>query len=221
MTDVNYRTFFIDLNVEEFDNVEKYVADRFEFYFIAHEQFNRKQEEKPHFHFLLKCTDKQLNACTKYFVEKYKLRSNQGTRGGRRLWGAPKKPIHTEDKFMTYLAKDGNIRSTLPADVIQDYINKSFKKEEKSIYVHKLYEYLDEVLPVKHFDLDNKSCMESDRDWYEQLYSTIKSYIIIYHINNDLKLSPQYKSIIINYIRVCPFCNNKSNRVRILSNIIK
>jgi hypothetical protein len=217
MTDISYRTFFIDSPVEEFDNVEKYVADRFEFYFIAHEQFNRKMEEKPHFHFLLKCTQKQLNACTKYFVEKYKLRNNSGTRGGKRLWGAPKKPIHSEDKFMTYLAKDGNIRSTLPTEVIRDYIDKSFKKEEKSMYQHKLYEYLDSVHGESDFIIDN-----SDYDFYEKLYNKIKLNIILYHIYNGIKLSPQYKSIIINYIRVSEKCSNKeSYRLRILGKLIK
>lgn len=216
MTDINYRTFFIDSPLSEFDNVEKYVADRFEFYLIAHEQFNRKQEEKPHFHFLLKCSVNQLNACTKYFVEKYNLRNNSGQRGGRRLWGAPKAPIHTAEKFMTYLCKDGNIRSTLPSEQLQEYIDQSYKKEEKSVYAHKLYEYLDSNVHTGLFVVD-----KHNYDYYDELYETLKFKIIQYHIENDIKLSPQYKSIIINYIRISSLCHNQNDRIRILSKLIK
>ena len=78
-----YRTFYIDESVDKFNDVEETIKNYgIEQYLIAHEQYNRKGQDKPHFHFLVFTTLKNLRALVKYFVEKYNLANTDGKRGG-------------------------------------------------------------------------------------------------------------------------------------------
>lgn len=192
--EIDYRTFYLDLPVTEYDYVEDYIKNIFDFYFIAHEEENRKREPKPHFHVLLKCTKNEGFNCCNHFVRKYGLASKSGQHGGYRKYGyyGKGKAIHTEEQFMTYLCKDGNVRSSIGKDELKKYMDKSFKKEERDAHIHKVYEYLDTVITDAHFDPNAQ---------YET-YKFIKKEIIKYYIENDLKISPQYKSMILNYVRV-------------------
>jgi len=136
-----YRTFYIDESVDKFNQVEQTVKDYgIEQYLIAHEQYNRKGQDKPHFHFLVFTTLKNLRALVKHFTEKYNLANKDGKRGGYRKYGthADGKPIVDETKFATYLCKDGNVRSTFPEEQLLQYKQNSYKSEEKFFDKEKL-----------------------------------------------------------------------------------
>jgi len=136
-----YRTFYIDETVEKFNLVEQTIKDYgIEQYLIAHEQYNRKGQDKPHFHFLVFTTLKNLRALVKHFVEKFSLANTDKKRGGYRKYGthADGKPIHDEAKFSSYLCKDGNVRSTFPEEQLLQYKANSYKSEERFFDKEKL-----------------------------------------------------------------------------------
>lgn len=143
--DFEYRTFFMDLHVKELNSVvEKLKEYNIEKYLVAHEQYNRKGEEKPHIHVLCYTTKQTLTNIVKYFVETYKLRNTSGKNGGRRKYGthANGKPIHDMEKFATYLCKDGNVISSFEPDQVKQWMNNAYQKEQSSTHMEKALEIL-------------------------------------------------------------------------------
>lgn len=126
-------TFFMDSPLEYFDEIEHTVKTRYDIeeYLIAHEQYNSKQEEKPHYHFIIYTTEKNYSNMLQYFVKKYSLKNTSGVRGGRRKYGRLKNPINDLNKLKIYCCKDGNIRSSYSNEILDDLYRQSFKKTDK------------------------------------------------------------------------------------------
>ena len=168
-----YRTFFIDLSVDKFDEVEQIIKDYgVEQYLIAHEQYNKKGQDKPHFHFLVFTSLKNLRTLVKYFKEKYDLANKDGKRGGVRHYGthADGKPIHDEAKFSTYLCKDGNVRSTFPEAQLLQYKENSYKAVERQFDKDKL------IALIKTYFLESPSKLEPHANEYGKVIIDYKRY---------------------------------------------
>ena len=133
--DFKHITFFMDGDVQLFDDLEKTVKTRYDIeeYLIAHEQFNDKQEDKPHYHFIIYTTEKNYTNLLQYLVKTYNLKNTSGNRGGRRKYGRLKNPIKDLNKLKVYCSKDGNIRSSYSSDVIDELYRQSFKKTNKML----------------------------------------------------------------------------------------
>jgi len=148
----DYRTFFCDIEEKHFDEVEKVlVAHDVEQYLLAHESHNREGKLKPHFHFLVFTTEKNLRALVKVYVEKYDLRNTTGAKGGVRRYGthAKGKPLHDVEKFATYLCKGGNVRSTFPEEALAKYMKDAYQKDQSNIDSEVLLSHLLEQYPTE------------------------------------------------------------------------
>lgn len=145
--DFKHITFFIDLTVDKFDELEEIVKTRYgiEEYMISHEQFNEKQEEKPHYHFIIYTTEKNFTNLLQYLVKYYNLKNVSGNRGGRRKYGRLKAPIQDLNKLKIYCAKDGNIRSSYSPDILDELYRQSFKKTNKMLK-QKCLEYVESTI---------------------------------------------------------------------------
>lgn len=128
-------TFFMDGGVELHEDLVKIVNTRYDIqeYFIAHEQFNDKQEDKPHYHFIIYTTEKTYTNLIQYLIKHYKLKNTSGQRGGRRKYGRLKAPIKDLGKLKIYCAKDGNIKSSYSNETLDDLYRQSFKKTNKML----------------------------------------------------------------------------------------
>ena len=140
-------TFFMDSPLEYFDEIEHTVKHSYDIeeYLIAHEQYNSKMEEKPHYHFILFTTEKNYTNLLQYLVKKYSLKNTSGIRGGRRKYGRLKNPIYDLNKLKIYCCKDGNIRSSYSNDILDDLYCKSFKKTDK-LLKEKCLQYVESTI---------------------------------------------------------------------------
>lgn len=137
MAESTHHTFFIDSPLEKFDEIENAVTTTYAIdeYLIAFEPTNEKGEDKPHYHFIVYTTDKNLTNLIQYLVKKYSLASTTGKQGGRRKYGRLKQPIKNLERLKVYCAKEGNVRTSYDHDILQDLYRKSFKKDDKALKV--------------------------------------------------------------------------------------
>lgn len=137
MAEFNYHTFFIDSPLEKFDEIEETVKLSYgiEEYLIAFEATNEKGEDKPHYHFIVFTTDKNLTNLLQHLVKKYNLANKSGQKGGRRKYGRLKQPIKNLERLKIYCSKEGNVRSNYTEEVLTDLYKKSFKKDDKALKV--------------------------------------------------------------------------------------
>lgn len=136
MAEYTHHTFFIDSPLENFDEIVKIVNSTYAIdeYLIAFEATNEKGESKPHYHFIVNTTDKNLTNLIQYLVKKYNL-STKGQKGGRRKYGRLKQPIQNLESLKIYCSKEGNVRSSYGDDILHDLYRKSFKKDDKALKV--------------------------------------------------------------------------------------
>lgn len=139
MSESNHHTFFIDSPIDIFNDLEEIVKKTYAIdeYLIAFEPTNEKGESKPHFHFIVYTTDKNLTNLIQYLVKRYKL-STKGQKGGRRRYGRLKQPIQNLERLKVYCSKEGNVRSSYGDDILNDLYRKSFKKDDKALKVKAL-----------------------------------------------------------------------------------
>lgn len=170
--DFDYRTFFVDLKQDKLKDIETILINyNIEKYLLAHEQFNRKGEEKPHIHALVYTTKKNLTNLVKHIVDKYELRNTTGKNGGRRHFGthAGGKPIHDMEKFATYLCKDGNIITTFDPEQVKQWMNNAYQKEHSTTHMEKALELLINQ-NFKYFNYSASSAVANMMK-YQDMYS--------------------------------------------------
>lgn len=164
-----YKTFWIDLTVDNFDYIEDYVKNYkgVEEYLIAHELKNSLGVDKPHFHIVLKIDDiKTINNILKHFKTKFNLKNDTGKRGGKRFYGMLKTPIENPEKLKIYCCKEGNIRSNISDEELKKLESASYLKKstEKKILEIECREYIEEKHPfgfrryAKETKLRNEYC---------------------------------------------------------------
>jgi len=202
---MDHFTFFIDVKVEHFDYVENKTKEyNIEEYLIAHEQYNRKGEEKPHFHFIVYTDKKNLTNLVKHFVEKFNLRNTSGKRGGIRHYGTNgNKPIHDIEKYRTYCCKDKNVRSNLTEEQLNKYIEKSFQKQDKDVLLYKSYQYIEE-----HYKPRPENCTLPEYEYQQRQSWDRQAIIDLRHTVLDFCLETNYKitkatidNFILHYLR--------------------
>ena len=109
-------------------------------YVIAHEV-----EPYSHFHFLVEMTEQDYTRFRKrVFIDKLKL-SGKATSGNPRQYGKVAN-IDDFDKMLSYTVKDSNIRSNLSDELLNDAIDKSFKKQQPKLLKDKMTKYVDDYL---------------------------------------------------------------------------
>ena len=117
-------------------------------YVIAYET-----EPYKHFHFLVEMTEQDYTRFRKrVFIDKYGLRG-QAKAGKPRQYGKVNN-IDDFDKMLSYTVKDSNIRSNLSDELLNDAIDKSFKKQQPKLLKDKMTKYVDDYLE-QHTALGN------------------------------------------------------------------
>lgn len=156
MAESIHQTFFIDSPLTIFDDLQKIVNTTYgiDEYLIAFEPTNEKGEAKPHFHFIVFTTEKNLTNLIQYLVKKYNL-ATKGQQGGRRKYGRLKQPIHNLERLKIYCSKEGNIRTSYSEDILQDLYRKSFKKDDKSLKLKCLKYVENETVSQLHVSLED------------------------------------------------------------------
>lgn len=156
MAESFHQTFFIDSPLTIFDDLQKIVNATYgiDEYLIAFEPTNEKGEAKPHFHFIVFTTEKNLTNLIQFLVKKYNL-STKGQQGGRRKYGRLKQPIHNLERLKIYCSKEGNIRTSYSEDILQDLYRKSFKKDDKSLKLKALKYVENETFSQLHVSLED------------------------------------------------------------------
>lgn len=156
MAESTHHTFFIDSTLEKFDEIEHTVTKTYSIdeYLIAFEATNEKGESKPHYHFIVFTTDKNMTNLLQYLVKKYNL-STKGQKGGRRRYGRLKQPIQNLERLKVYCAKEGNVRTSYGDDILNDLYRKSFKKDDKALKVKCLRYVEGETSSQLHVSLED------------------------------------------------------------------
>lgn len=159
---MSYMFFMSAIPHKEVENVEtmlcKYI-DPSASYIIAMETSKtaHKETEGEHLHYAVQMDDKQYDAFRHTcFNNTYKLR-------GRAVDGLPRqygkvKQVKDETKFLQYTVKDKNIiYKNINLKTIQEYIQKSYKKVDKTDIVQELMEHLVSIRPemvIDHEEFD-------------------------------------------------------------------
>lgn len=146
MAENTHHTFFIDSPLEKFDEIQHTVTKKYDIeeYLIAFEPTNDKGEPKPHYHFIVYTTDKNLTNLIQYLVKQYNLASTSKAQGGKRKYGRLKQPIQNLEALKIYCCKDGNVRSSYSDEILHDLYRKSFKKDDKALK-HKCLKYCEDA----------------------------------------------------------------------------
>jgi hypothetical protein len=142
--------------------LEKYITEDAR-YIIAKETAKQTHVETngEHLHFAVDMTKKEYDAFRKtVLVSKFKLR-------GKVKNGLPKQygtvhNVRDEMKMLSYTVKDNNIiYRNIDLKTIQEYIEKSYKKEDKKTYQQDLMDYLKSFEP-DYFMETPKSCIQTN-----------------------------------------------------------
>lgn len=130
-----HQTFTVDLPQTEHDNLLHIIKDKYDIeeYLIAFEPHNDKGESKPHFHFIVFTTGKNLTNCLQHIVKKYNLSNTSGKHGGKRRYARLKQPITNLEKLKIYCSKHGNVKSSYTDDVLSELYKKSFVKNDRTL----------------------------------------------------------------------------------------
>ena len=169
--DYDHWTWTIDQEKEHYDYVEQKVKDYgIEEYLLSHEEITRKGDRKPHFHGIVYTSKKNVTNLVKHFVDRYKLRNTSGRRGGSRHYTLGKKPVYDIDHFRVYCCKDGNVRSNMTEAQIEQYILKSYKKDERMKLYEDVHKHLTALyLPELYTGLFNTETSAHIRQYRENV----------------------------------------------------
>ena len=165
---MDYRTFYLDLEYEVFNDIIEIVEEEkrsIDKYFIVHEQTNKEGKHKPHYHFLIYSSKTNFLSLLAHLktiyklVEKQKLVRKHNPRGGRALYGTPKKKeiVETYERFITYLCKEQDKQNPtyrtkgIDAATIQNCLMDSYKDKEtvKQLDLNRLFKHLDNNQNIK------------------------------------------------------------------------
>lgn len=192
MTEYRWNMFMAHIQHEDINYIEEKLNEYNIRQYIIGMEISSKGTQ--HMHFMVEMEDGEYHKFSNaVFKKKYKLRG-RAQQGLARQYGKIKE-IQDLDKAKAYTCKDQNIRTNMSDQDIKALIEISYEKQDKKKFIQELYDYLDENMEPCHFIEQGSK--------YEQMesYDRLKLLIIKYYIKNDLNLSPQYKSLIINYVR--------------------
>lgn len=130
-----HQTFTVDLPQSEHTTLEHIITKKYDIeeYLIAFEPHNDKGEEKPHFHFIVFTTSKNLTNALQHIVKKYNLSNTSGKHGGKRRYARLKQPINNLEKLKIYCSKHGNIKSSYSDETLSELYKKSFIKNDRTL----------------------------------------------------------------------------------------
>lgn len=136
------------------DFLVKYLIEDSE-YIIAMETSttSHKETNGEHFHVAVEMEEKSYDCFRKsILVNHYKLRG-RATKDKPRQYGKVKE-VRDFEKFMSYTVKDKNlVHNVKDLDKLQRYMDKSFKREEKSSFMDDCLEYIaSKNPPVLEYD---------------------------------------------------------------------
>lgn len=130
------------------EQLEKYITEDAR-YIVAKETSttSHKETNGEHLHFAVDMTKKEYDAFRNtVLVKKYQLRG-KAQKDLPKQYGTVKN-VRDEMKMLSYTVKDKNIEfRNMDLKTIQEYIEKSYKKEEKKTYQQDLMEYLKSFEP--------------------------------------------------------------------------
>lgn len=136
-----YIAFMCHTDISQFNYLETTIQEYdIGGYVIAHEN-----EPYSHFHFLVEMRESDYVRFRKrVFIDKLKLRG-QARNGNARQYG---KVAEIEDfsKMLSYTCKDSNIRSNLDDELINEAIDKSFKKQSPKLLKDKMLKYIEDKI---------------------------------------------------------------------------
>lgn len=131
----SHQTFTIDLEQEHHCDLCHIVESKYDIeeYLIAFEPTNDKGEDKPHFHFIVFTTYKNVTNLLQYLVNKYNLRNTSGKQGGKRRYARLKQPIRNLERLKVYCCKHKNVKSTYSHETLEELYKQSFKKNPRTL----------------------------------------------------------------------------------------
>ncbi|AXQ66188.1 MAG: putative replicase [Circoviridae sp.] len=189
------KTFFIDYNITIADQLIKIIETYtgVKEYLLSHEEFNKKGEHKPHFHFYFKVdNEKTYNNLIKKIIGDYKLKElgieyrKQTGKKGYRNYGTLTKKIYDEDYYKTYLCKDGTVWGSYSKEELQGYIDASFKAQSETELKEKIYKYVElNYLKDRFKDIINKNNLFTSK--YKD--TNIKLCIMEYFRENQMTIT--------------------------------
>lgn len=185
--ELQYIACFFSLELTEFDFLES-TLKKYDIgtYCIAHEA-----EPKSHFHLLFEGTPSVYTNFSKVIIEKYKLRRKG--RGGVIKYGKVKN-IRNLERMLTYTLKDGNFRSNMDKNQLNEYFTKSFKKVLKNELIDNIVEHIDNYILSDvdsdgsprciHFASESTCWIANISDFSD---NTLLPQLLDYLVENDIK----------------------------------
>jgi len=155
--EVTHQTFTIDIrppfeySLDLHQQLETLVKETYDIeeYLIAFEPKNDKQEDKPHFHFIVFTDYKNCTNLLQKLVKDYNLACKGGKRGGKRYYARLKKPIRDLNQLKIYCSKDNNVLSSYSPDTLEDLYRQSFKVDLITRR-DKVLKYVEDTCPTHH-----------------------------------------------------------------------
>lgn len=176
-------------------------------YFIGHES-----TPYSHFHILFEGTNKIYNAFSRILVEKYDLRG-KATVGLARQYGRIKQ-IRDIERMKQYTVKDGNVRSNIPQETLDEYMKSSFKVQDIRSMQICISDELDDLS-----DFSNYITKENDK-YDNYLISKIKKKIIEISLEKKYKLTKSALNNFVGYYLTYSKIINRSTKIFLLNQLL-
>lgn len=176
-------TFYVDLPEGEIDQLKlyllRYIDERTAKYLITHEISS--VSKKSHYHFVVEMSVKNYEKFRDNIIKKkYKLSARKGEDGQGKQYGKVTN-IRDINKMITYCLKDeGERRTNLSDEDINDFLRASFKKDEEKEHIQILIEKMPKI--------SINYTMDVERDMKIQIQGR-KIYIIDYFRKNNLEFN--------------------------------
>jgi len=175
------------------EELRKYKS--FGYYLMSWEisKTSHKPTQGEHFHFILfDFSELDYNAFRIKVLsgDKSKLKlQGQAKNGVGRQYGKETK-IHNLFNACAYTLKDGNYESNIPPEIVQGFIDASFKKDDKSARRQELMDYLLEVVPSYEDYLDKLNDEDDNQfskiiNLYGKYFEFIRKEIYLYQVKNE------------------------------------
>ena len=211
-----YKTWFMDeleIHLNDIENIIK--SYHFPEWLLAHEEYNKQGDLKPHYHILVKLDVKESNAQTvkpwnnllKKLKTDYKLlERNQELRkknpkGGATCFGVPKKELYDIETFKRYLCKDGNVRSSMTKETLDKIMQEGQSVKWNSEWRQKVLDYVENQYKnhPTHFDTQHNELeikthildfyIKEKAPWCASSIKSLYNYVISYSTLKQIKLS--------------------------------
>lgn len=110
----------------------------------VHHRFNGS-----HYHFMVQIENKEYHSLAKWFKDRYSL-NGKAQDGNSREYGVVKS-IKDTDKAIQYILKEGNYKSNMDTQVIQNLYELSFKKKtQEKDFIEELFQYIKEKILIQN-----------------------------------------------------------------------